>query len=542
MNTSESVLRVRLFLKKVDWKLLIFLLLLLNVKLVIKLAAILLVYAWRFNLRFGYRLKNSRLPLFYPAVIILAILNAFILNRTADPNYYFSFITGLGFWLTCILGGHQLKLFVVKNDPEVVTKTLTVFFLINCIFSAGTLFFIMMKTGSWNPYTYQGEYQKYFISTGDFIKGITFDTSTTNAILNAFAVLFFFYKKNYRMFFFCLCTLLLTASNTVNLLLIVCFIYLFIFRSDRPQKSILVISCFLFIVFLAKISPQNNQYVDDTISRIARDRSVQSRQNNSIPITEIPDSSLSAEDRKKKFAKLYLDSVNKLLLAKLETNSRNKNKEVTSALLSWEDKPVIPVANIHSAPYQHKEDPRAHAALAEFVSTHDLAPDTVVKHKRIPGKLLALAQTVEYLDTKKYSLFGTGMGHFSSKLAFKTTGLNIAGGYPKKLIYIDPAFAKNHLALYLSYFTNQERYHSVINSPDSVYDQLLGEYGLAGIGALLFFYFGFFLNYQRSLSYGIPLMFLAAGLFFTGYWFEQLSVVFILELLLYLNIREGKHE
>ena len=30
-----------------------------------------------------------------------------------------------------------------------------------------------METGTLNPYTYQGDYQKYFINTGDYIKGIT---------------------------------------------------------------------------------------------------------------------------------------------------------------------------------------------------------------------------------------------------------------------------------------------------------------------------------------------------------------------------------
>jgi hypothetical protein len=151
MNTRDGVLHVRQFLKKVDWKLLVFLLLLLNVKLVIKLAAILMVYAWRFNFKFGYSFKNSRLPVFYPAIILIAVLNAFVFNRTEDPNYIFSFITGLGFWMACILGGHQLKLFIEKNSTEVITSTLTLFFLTNCIFSAGTLLLIILKTGSWNP-------------------------------------------------------------------------------------------------------------------------------------------------------------------------------------------------------------------------------------------------------------------------------------------------------------------------------------------------------------------------------------------------------
>jgi hypothetical protein len=42
----------------------------------------------------------------------------------------------------------------------------------------------------------------------------------------------------------------------------------------------------------------------------------------------------------------------------------------------------------------------------------------------------------------------------------------------------------------------------------------------------------------RILTYGIPVLILMAGVFFTDYWFEQLSVVVIFELLLLLNIKD----
>eukprot|EP01039_Chlorochromonas_danica_P015397 gene15397-18091_t len=45
----------------------------------------------------------------------------------------------------------------------------------------------MIDAHAINPFRYQGQYQKYFLGTGDYIKGVTFDISTTNAVINAFA-------------------------------------------------------------------------------------------------------------------------------------------------------------------------------------------------------------------------------------------------------------------------------------------------------------------------------------------------------------------
>jgi hypothetical protein len=133
-------------------------------------------------------------------------------------------------------------------------------------------------------------------------------------------------------------------------------------------------------------------------------------------------------------------------------------------------------------------------------------------------------------------LLGTGMGNFSSRLAFKTAALGIGGGYPPKERYIHPLFRDNYLYLYLHYHTRDEGQHSVINKPDSVYGQLLGEYGLAGVACFFLFYAGFFLRGIRSLSYGMPLLLLLGASFFTEYWFEQLSVVVLFEFLMLLDI------
>jgi hypothetical protein len=71
-----------------------------------------------------------------------------------------------------------------------------------------------------------------------------------------------------------------------------------------------------------------------------------------------------------------------------------------------------------------------------------------------------------------------------------------------------------------------------------VYGQLLAEYGLAGLLCFFIFYLIFFgrhIQWRGTRSYGLPLLLLMSGAFFTEYWFEQLSVVVLFELLMLLD-------
>jgi hypothetical protein len=157
-----------------------------------------------------------------------------------------------------------------------------------------------------------------------------------------------------------------------------------------------------------------------------------------------------------------------------------------------------------------------------------------------PGKAIAYMETFQFLEAHPAKILtGNGAGRFSSKLAFRASSLGMSGGYPAKFSFVDPDFLHNHLSLYLYYFTKGSQHHSILNTPNSVYNQLAGEYGLIGLLTLAFFYFGFFMRSFRQLTFGIPALWIIAGTFLTDYWFEQLSVVILFELLLFLDIREN---
>jgi hypothetical protein len=523
--------------KAIDWKLLIFLVLFLNVKLVVKLAAIILIYILQFNFKFGFRLRDSRLPLFYPLIISIAVINYVIITGYTNLSYTATFLTGIGFWLLSIFAMHQVKLSVDKNEPAKIHQTILVFFIINACVSLATYLLIVYKTGAINPYLYQGEYQKYFISTGDYIKGISFDTSNTNAVINAFGVIYFFSRKNGLMVLLCMTILLLTASNITNLLLCAILLVSFIFFSDRYQKSLVLLCFLLLVIFMTKVSPQNNTYIAshfENFFNIPKEK--KQHEGAVLPIRESPDSILTPEERKQKAATLYLDSLYRLQI--------KKQQKLIPPEASLIDKIVIPTPNINSAPFQYKSFiTPAEENMLQFVHTYkEVLPLTSDSNysPKYPGKIIAWKQTVDYFSLHPSKVFlGTGIGNFSSKLAFKSTGLKMAGSYPQKFTYMNNDFIKNHLDLYLYYFTKRDELHSIVNSPNSVYVQLLSEYGLLGLCAFFIFYIGFFARKFKKLTYGIPLIFLLASIFFVDYWFEQLSIVVFFELLLFLNIKEG---
>lgn len=516
--------------KPLDWKLLVFLILFVNVKLFVKLAAILLIYLLRPHAKAAFGWKDTRLPLFYPAMMAIAVINWVLQKGFLQMDTSILLLASLFYWALCILAIHQVKLSVERQDTETLHRTIAVFFVVNLLVSFIMYAYIVGQTGTLNPYRYQGDFQKYFIGTGDYIKGLSFDTSTTNAVLNAFGVLYFLQRNKYLLAICCMVALLLTGSNLMNLLLGGVLLYLFIFKTAKAQKSVIVVCLLLMVVFWAKVSPQNNRYITEAIGRFSK-KPVEKKASNAmplLPLQERPDSLLSNDERKEKQARLYLDSMRDLLLAK------------SNKLAIATEKPLLPQDNIHSDSFQHRNDTTGKQRQLIQWMQHDSVGLVQSSIYAKPGKWVALQQVLQFVRTHPMVAFtGAGAGHFSSKLAFRATGLNIAGSYPARFAYIDPHFKEGHLALYLYYFTKTAGLHSLTNSPNTVYGQVLSEYGLLGILALFILYGGFFAKQYKKMTYGIPLLMLMTGVFFIDYWFEQLSVMVVWELLLLLNIKEG---
>lgn len=477
----------------------------------------------------------------------MIILNLILLLNHITAPYLLVVVTGILFWMLCIASAFYTYTTVQKTGSDILDRTITCFFIINILISFGNILYIMIVSGSINPYTYQGYYQKYFINTGDYIKGLSFDTSTTNALLNAFGLIYFLYRRKYWLSILSMAVLLLAGSNLANILLIVILLLIFFFKSTKEQRSIICVEMIMLIVFMVKISPQNMNYIADKYFAFSGNANRKKPEIKNDDLRNIADSLLTEDDWRKKRSIVYLDSIASLALAK----NNSKHTETDRQIDTTHIKKTAPVVEIkppgqNESPefYERKKDLSVKQEL--FAITYDsihkesvntTPPDNFNK----PGKVIAAQQLFQFLyhHPSKW-ISGNGVGNFSSKLAFKATGLNIAGGYPKRFSYTNADFSQNHLSIYLHYFSGDESDHSIINTPNSVYYQLMGEYGVLGMTLLLIFYFGYYLKRYKKLSYGLALVCLLAGAFTFEYWFEQLSIVIIFELLLFMDIKQSE--
>lgn len=539
MTFSFADFNLKKIISYIDWKLLLFLLLFLNVKLAVKIPAIVIIYLLQFNFRFRFNFKNSRLPLFYLLIPGIAVIG-FVFNRSYQAaNYPLIFFAGIGFWLLCLLAVHQVRLCIETRNAEVIHNTILAFFLLNAIFSFYNIAHIVWETGALNPYRYQGQYQKYFIGTGDYIKGLTFDISTTNAVLNAFGVVYFLNRRNPAMVLICMAILLLTGSNFINVTLAGVFVFLFAFRSIKDQKSLIVVCLMLLVVFMAKISPQSNGYVIDTFKN-----TLLQQKNRTQIITADHQTAANispAEKIRRQIAQRYLDSMSVIIARRRLPAPTIVAIRKLPAVAGG--RPFVIGPDINTPPYQTPTNTTAEESkLLNFIAANkadlSLSKQSYFNPGR-PGKVIGFIQTVDFLRSHPDKLIaGDGLGNFSSKLAFRATGLGFAGAFPLHRIYISKDFLLNHLDLYLDYFSRRTGFHSLINSPYSVYDQILAEYGIMGLLALIICYLWFFGRHYRKLTYGLPVILIVMSVFFIDYWFEQLSVLVFFELLLMLNIKE----
>jgi len=523
------------WLQKINWQLLVFLIFFLNVKMVVKIAAIILILFFNRRLFIQKNIFRQNLTWFYCILIVIGILNLLLNLNSLSFNYLLVAVTGFFFWLLCIAAALLNTWFVEKTETGILHNTISLFFIMNAIMTFIQLILIMLDAGTINPFTFQGNYQEYFMGTGDKLMGISYDTSTTNALINSFAVIYFVKRSKFFPALVCMAAMLLTASNFTYVIFTIALVYLFIFQSERIQKSVLMIFPFMMLVFLVKVSPQNGEYVTDFYKRVFNiDSKQRVSPENILLLKQKPDELLNDKEQKQKTAMLYLDSVYNAGLL--------KNKNTQAADLLAYNKPVIPRPDIDAIQYQRKSvTSQLQKKLIAFAEKNYVSFDTnlqAAKKHKLPGKLMAVHQTIQFLKQHPLKIFsGAGMGNFASKLAFRATGFGVAGGYPSKYIYINNDFKDNHLELYLYYFSKDMELHSLLNTPDSIYDQLLAEYGLAGILAFLFLYIGFFIRHRKKISYSIPLLIILLCAFATGYWFEQLSVVVLFELLFFADMK-----
>ena len=528
----------------INWYLLVFMLLVLNVKLPVKIIGILFFIIINRRSLSAKGFLKQRYLFFYFAMIVIAIINCVLQYKNAGTTYVITVAIGICFWLLSAVIAWLFYTVVQKEDTAKLHNTVSLFFTLHVAAIFLNLVQIIIETGSINPYTYRGLNQKYYISTGDAITGITLDAPVTTAFICVAGLLYFLYRGRAVLSILCMAALLIMASNFANLILIGVLVFAFIFYSTKVQKSFILIYLVMLVIFMAKISPQNNEHVGRIFYQVI-DKPYDLPPVKVLSLNELkkaPDSVLDFEQRRKKYAQNYIDSMNTIRLA--------ENFKPPVNIVA---KKIIPDTAAHKADnsfYQFHESAVTEEKInlyAHFISEVYTAQEQDSLKKlynwKNPGKWIAAKQLINlFKNHPSKILTGDGVGNFSSRLAFKATLLNTAGKYPERLKYINQDFLYNHLYLYLYYHSQDQSKHEASNTPDAVYYQVAGEYGVAGLLCLLFLYFGYFIRRVQKKSFGLPLLLVLAGAFFAEYWFEQFSIVVLFELLLFLNIKDTHRE
>jgi hypothetical protein len=530
------------YLKSVNWTVLIFLILILNVKLVVKIAALLVITVLNRKKFFQKEILTQGFILFYFSMIVLAVINLMLYFSVLPSSYPITSAVSIGFWLMSAFTAYNLYVMVDESDIKKLNNTLTLFFILNVACILFNFLLIQIETGVINPYEYKGLNQKYYISTGDSIRGISFDNSVTTAVISSFAIFYFLYRRYFFLSLISMWCFLLLASNITNFVFLAALVFIFFYQSDRVQKSIIVTYVMLLIVFMVKVSPHNREYVVSWVYRaIGKAYYLPKKDESYSTLKKTPDSLLSFDDRRKKSALISIDSLSAGFVKK---DTSLEEREVIAARHA-----LVIKSKRDSQFYAYKEEvPVVQKTIryASFVDTFYSVSQIRNINKRIPewtkpGKWIGFVQLVDFFKEHPSKIFiGNGAANFSSHIAFKATALNIAGRYPERLKYVNPDFMNNHLYVYLYYHTQKHSKQAALNIPDSVYGQLLGEYGLIGFLFFVLLYTGYFLKRMWKLTYSIPLLIILLGSFFFEYWFELLSIVVLFEFMFLVNLKESK--
>lgn len=521
--------------KNIDWAFLGFLIGATYVKLYVKIAVIILYTLYQVYKGFSFR-KPVSLTWFYFLVLFTGTVSSVLQGSFAYHAYLFGYALGATTWICGGLISYLLYNGILNIPEEKVMGTIKAFFLFNVAISLVSLVQLMLMSKHLIPYWYWESSEYFGASTGDHIKGLFSSNSITNAMINVLGVIFFIYHKKIRLALACLLVCLLCTSNVTLFVLVSMLVLMHLTLKDKVIRRNVRVSILMVVVLYPILSPLNVKYINTTYSRGN-------------------DKTLAVNLR-------HLDS-NILQTKPVFTNENEIERSLGQYLLTY-NKQNYYRPKINDSMFVDYADYIKYAlyrgeALAGNTSNVVVKQDflkatiknwygkeleqTPLSTYYKPIKLYSFIQTLVFLKTSvKDFLFGAGIGNFSSKLAIKTTGLNMQGTYPITNIYISPLFVQYHLYTLMYVHALPVSEHSTINMPYSVYNQIGGEYGFVGILLFVCLYIGFIIKFWKRLSYSKYLFLVILIFFGFEYWFEMLSLTVVFELFLFKNIYKPEED
>lgn len=433
------------------------------------------------------------IPWFYWSLPVLECVKFVFLNPDFSKAHCLQFFVGMIYWLAALFVCCVLYIRNNANSSKQTDRSLAVFTLINLAVSLFQFIRICLHEKVLNPFN-TGADHPYGVSSGDMITGLLGGVHLSNTFICLLLVLYFVSRKKYALTSAALLPFLLAGSNFATITLCLALGLLVLLRYKHKQIWIAAATIVsVVIVFYVVVTPVNAGYMLGKFETL-----------------------IGQEEMAEEQFQKVLDSEAISFLQK------HKGTNTWSAI-SHEDSIFL-------------QDPQNKEAL-ERLMKHNAA--IRYDFSKVGGKKLSYLQTLHYLQSNPlHMLFGSGIGGFSSNLAFNFSGAvdhsAMARMFPQ---YETPAFRMNHRGIYESMKYSHIIFHSESNKPFSIYNQLAGEYGLVG---LLLFAFGYVLFFLRKISFrtcALPMLIAVLLVSNLNYFFEALNLYLFLELLLFLDIK-----
>lgn len=448
------------------------------------------------NLQELKELRLRQLPWFYVVIPLMELLRLLLFSHDFTAGHTALMAVGISYSIAALLVCAVVYENVRRSDPRYVERSIGLYTLLNCLVSVAQYIQICIKEQVINPYN-TGHDHPYGISSGDLIHGLTGEVHIVNAFICVFLVVYYVSRRKPLLLLAALLPLLLTGSNYATILLLAGVTVYWLCSRNKKQVDLLLLTGTVTVLFYVFVSSENAKYLSDKLAYIILNRPIAGEQYE------------ARADKVKPFSRDLVIADSRILASWVNHNIDQHFIITPDELLHSLDRPVV-----------HHYD-----------------------FYRTSGKKIAYMQTFDYLRSGwSPFLFGTGMGGFSSKLAFNFSGVMDQSSIGKYLpAYETPLFRSHHKSIYADLKTRHVIMHSESNRPFSTYNQLLGEYGVLGLLSFLVLYIGYFLRRISFRGYGLPLVIVLLMMLHLDYFIESLNVLVFFELLLFINIHR-KHE
>ncbi|OJX36756.1 MAG: hypothetical protein BGO87_13270 [Flavobacteriia bacterium 40-80] len=567
-------------LNEINTGLLLFLILMANHRYYFKLIAILLFFV----IHRGIKIKKEKINIFYILMIAIAVINFFLEGVDMSVKYGIVVFAGSLFWILNLLVHNQISYFVDNNKYNTLVNTLKVFIILNFLISFYDLIQVMFITQTINPYTAITIPPPYGSMSGDLIRGFFGINHLPNACVAGLLFIFFLYKKEFLISCLSLLTLLMASSNLTVILVFIVLISMILLVKDKLVKYYSICAIAILLAFYAKINTFNyyeilckfhlaktNEFYQQTYNDVFSEKDPAAIKNQEIDsiLSTWEKSTIDRYNRKEKNIRKDHDTYHKQSYTFLKTTTDTSLVHPDTSLITSEPtviEPTItePVITGHLTKVNPKEQIKnknkeqiknnfhkiwnrtdSLKVIADSKEEFEFGQLKKFDLENTKGHVISLNQTKELLlrDTKHF-LFGNGVGNFSSRIAMLSSKEKEDSRLFDLLLpkYEHKDFTENHKALwkYIDYLGTE--YHSFINLPFSVYNQILGEYGIIGFLCFGIFYIGYFLRKWRRLEAGkfiLPIIILMMGI---EYWFESLTLLIFFELVMLIDLKSTKIE